>query len=232
MIYYGIRIALAIVVFVIVPFILLKKGVIKKPIKVNKGLTKQRLKNDVRFKKKLYIKRFIIIAVSLLMVIVFFFPIEGYFIRFNSLDACLQYSLLNNFTLTHNVIESDDTVFIVSSGSNNETHSTVLYEDGYGLCDFKTQREIYSLPKSIDNPQFLGTVSLSFIYSEVTDKTCYFGHFGGIRCNPEKVFDKDGNTLDTIIYDNKSFVFYEISDGQPQKGYSVFLGDTKVEMIK
>lgn len=230
MIYYGIRILLLLVIIPCLVIFLRKKVFSKeKKIIVSNTLVKNRNKIDKRFRRKNIFLRVRTIIIALLIVYLIYLPYEGLFARFKSLDSAMLYSIPDKLFSEQKAINGGDTVFIISrNGSHMNFHSTVVYENGYGLCDFRSVVRV-GRSKVINNDEFSGTVSLSTIYSKITDKTFYFINAISMSSKVNEISSEQDETF-TMLDDSAEYssCFYLISSGKPKNNLTVILNGTKV----
>lgn len=171
-----------------------------------------------------------IIVIYLFLNIIIFYPYEGYFIRFNSLEKSIHYSIYDSYFSSISIVEDDDTVFFAKNTKNNITyHSVAKYKNDYGLCDFGIAKGFHIRQESINVPKFDGILTVDYILNKNTNKTCYFIKLLKIFNNDDNddiaVFDSNGEKLKTLYSDSHHIIFCLLSDKQPeQMDYFTFLG--------
>lgn len=230
MLYYIIRIIIILIIisiFIIIKLIKNKRkyGVFfVKKVRPKKALHKQK-------RKKLpYVLCFIAI---LLFLDIIFYPFEGYFIRFSSLEKSIHYSIYDSYFSSISIVEDDDTVFFMKNNNSNISyHSVTKYNNDYGLCDFGTKTNGFHIHQEfIHDSKFNGVLRVRYILNENTNKTCYFIELFKTFNNDNDdnddiaVFDSSGEKLKTLYSDPQHTVFCLISNKQPeQMDYFTFLG--------
>lgn len=105
----------------------------------------KKLKIKLTKKKKAICSLFLVLC----LYIIFCFPFEGSFIRFNSLDDAFSYSSFGNQLLS--TYNAENSVFIVAGKDKNQLtyYSSTKYGEKFGMLNYKIQT-IYYKTKIID----------------------------------------------------------------------------------
>ena len=169
MIYYTLR-AIVLALFILCFFFIKKHRTYK--FKSTTSVNNIQNKGGLKTKRTKFKKAFPFIAVVLVFSIIISYPYEGYFIRFESLEKSLQYSIPDYPLIDMACVKDEDTYFAVcQKNNNNYFHSIVLYDDGYGLCDFKTSVDITNKQAYFKNDEHYVVLNLTSIYNKISDKT-------------------------------------------------------------
>lgn len=185
-------------------------------------------------KKKIFISIISIICIAL----IFYFPFEGAFIRFNSLEESFSYSSFGNKML--NVYKAEDSVFIVSGKDKNQLtyYGVTKYDNKYGMLNYDTERTTYKtnlIKTSKDNINM--SVSATCLYNKKTNESmlCVIllskntGEPIIVQAdNKQKIINcsDDGNEE---VYNKKYYLIYESSI--PDDAY-IYVNGQKVNFEK
>ncbi len=203
-------------------------------------LFNKKLRNRVIEKLKYYdsrkVKRgftWILIAVAI-FVLAIFYPFESSFIRFDTVEQSVDYSMYN-FNLLEKIgseayfVEDEDTVFIVNAKGNTYRYtSATKYEDGYGYCGHNVSVELNTHPPIfISTSDFEGAAIISTVYNKNTDKTCY------ILClfddefpdEPKEIYDQSNIRMSVFRNDDEILpdTYYSIEEGAPEDRFDFVL---------
>lgn len=134
-------------------------------------------------------------------------------------------------------INANDTVFTVSGNDSNPSNTIAVYENGYGLPNFKSKRNVYA-SELVDSNGLFGTFSLEKIYNSITNKTFYvMESIGNSKEHKEllqelEIYDDKGNKMIFLDFkDSKKFnsnsklssYYYVIDTGEPREDFSINL---------
>lgn len=173
---------------------------------------------------------YILYGISILLILdLIFYPFEGFFIRFNSLEKSINYSISDYYSSDFKIIEDNDTIFFVKlKNSNYSYHSVAKDNEKYYLCDFKTCKSSNTKIKYLRESEFSGILQTDIILNKITNKSCYFCKIVG---NPESdvnklnISESLNNGFKIIYRDNNSIIFYFISgNNSTDSCYFKFLG--------
>ncbi len=210
-------------------------------------LLNKKLRNRVMGKLKCYdprkVKRVftgILIAVAV-FVLAIFYPFESSFIRFDTVDQLVDYSMYN-FNLLEKmgskvyIAEDENTAFIVSVKGNTYRYtSATKYEDGYGYCGHNVSVELNTQPPIfISTSDFEGAASISAVYNKNTDKTCYIlslfdDEFIGSQ---KEIYDQSNIRMNVLKNDEGVVpdIYYSIEEGAPREKFVFELDGNSFEL--
>lgn len=219
MLYYLPRTLLFIILVIIAYKIITKKNIINK---INDECITENLNvyhNPKKLKsanKRVWIPTLLIIWI---ITLISFYPIEGSFLRFNSPEQSLSYSIVDNSSWKHYIIEDDDACFVYSEkGSNVFYHTISKYEDGFGMIDYKSSRRSYGYSTTPPYP-----IRCYAVYDSHSNLTCYFLHYtlpqGGKYDNTVKFNDK--NTKCIYYKEFAEGIYTIIEEGEIQEHFTV-----------
>ena len=134
------------------------------------------------------------IFITIICITIISYPYEGYFIRFKTLEESLNYSVFQYYSMNNAYIEDVNTHFVIcKSGNNYRYHSINSYDNGYGLCDLKTNIDIMNKQEHFKFGEHYIVLDLTTIYNQISDKTCYLVHAISISENESiEIFDING----------------------------------------
>ncbi len=205
MIYYFIRITIFIII-VLFTALIWKKNII-----------------HIKAKNKKIISLFLLIV----LIIFAFYPYEGYFIRFKTKESSINYSIPYINSCNNYYIQDNNTVFFISNkGNNYYYHSIALYNNTYGLCDFNTNIKL-NIAKYLDCGKVKGLFSVSTVYNQITNKTCYFINFtkavNTTIDNDFNIYDTNDSICNQIkeLQNDSIKIFYKVADGQPDQNFAI-----------
>lgn len=112
------------------------------------------------------------IVIVLLLFCLSFYPFEGMFIRFSSIQSSLKYSNINYNWSEINSISDTNCTFIFAYNDNSlDYHSISQYIDGFGLTDYDSEIKNYNTTLIYNLEIFC---SANSVYNKYADKTCLF----------------------------------------------------------
>ncbi len=175
-----------------------------------------------------------LIIVVAIFVLAIFYPFESSFIRFDTVEQSVNYSMYN-FNLLEKIgseayfVEDEDTAFIVSVKGNTYRYtSSTKYEDGYGYCGHNVSVKLNTQPTFISTSQFEGAASVSAVHNKNTDKTCYILSLFDDEFNdePKEIYDRSNFRMNVFKNDdgNVPDTYYSIEEGAPRENF-VFVLD-------
>lgn len=225
MFYYFVRIVIVLILYII--FIAIFRRINRKKIIVKK-LSK---KASSISNKLAYILSFILITA------VASYPYEGYFLRFNSVEQSVNYSVPNSFMQPVSYIKDGNTIFLVTDKKdNNSEHSITLYDNGYSMCDFNTQSSMTTI-RHINIDDTYISFTINSIYNKTTDRTCYF--LGCLSLSKSvyrsdfKIFDESNRQLKEFqnLNYNSMRMFYKIINGKPENSFSIIINNQVFDLL-
>lgn len=195
--------------------------------KFGKPFFKKYYKITEKYKKKKLINILASLCVTIICVAIISYPYEGYFIRFKTLENSLKYSVFQYYSMNNTYIQDENTHFIICKrGNNHYYHSVNSYDNGYGLCDFKTRTDIMNKQAYFKLNEHYVVLNLTTIYNQISDKTCYFIDAISISENENiEIFDSNGKVLNQVSFENEnsSNYYYKVSNGKPEKNFTVVI---------
>ena len=219
MLYYLPRTLLFIILVIIAYKIITKKNIINKindKCIMESSNTYHNQKKLKSANKKVWLPTLLIIWI---ITFISFYPIEGSFLRFNSPEQSLSYSIVDNSLWKHYIIEDDDACFVYSrKGSNVFYHTISKYEDGFGMIDYKSSRHSYDY-----STNHLYPINCHAVYDSHSDLTCYFLNYGLPQGNEKDNIVKFNNKDTKCIY-YKEFakgIYTIIEEGEIQEHFTV-----------
>lgn len=217
MIFYCIRLIIIAIISIIL-FIILKH--------FNVSITKSQECNNNR-------RKVLCILFAVLMIVITFIPFEGKWLRFETPEESIKYSLIS-INKKNYFIYDDDTVFVMRNKDNNfEYHSITKYNENYGMCDYDSKsRQLKSQFISTEN--YNGLLSYKCIYNQATNKLCCFFNYTPINNDIKvKILDDKNREIPEINGFNKenTYAYYLILENPQQNELSISI-DNKNYVIK
>ena len=167
---------------------------------------KERFLSKRNLKKKLIVR----IILSFLIIGLLFIPYEAPFVRFDSAETSIKYSTLKGNLPLH-VIEGENTIFTLQNANNNfYFHSIIKYDEKYGFCDYKSEKEIVLESTFIEDDYIVGTITAQKLLNYETNETCYciiFSKIKSMEQNEINLFDTYNLQIKTIFKNDKNIVF-------------------------
>ncbi len=190
-------------------------------------------------KRKKNIKHIIISVICLIVcTIIIYYPYESNFIRFNTAENSINYSFPYNIGASNYYIDNDNTVFVVSKkGNNNSYHSIVKYDNGYGMCDFKSNTSLDWSATHINENDINGMFKANVVYNEITNKTCYYIDFMKTTIEPLNtsflIYNSSGQKINELkdLQTEQTRTFYEIQNGKPVDSYSIIINNKTYQLL-
>lgn len=230
MLYYISRILIFITLIAISSVLLIKKNIIsfqpKDMINLDNKCS-QKLKFTLKSKKIWSIN----ILVILLITLISFYPIEGNFLRFNSPEESINYSVIDNFLWENYIIEDDDACFVYSQkNSNIAFHTISKYENGYGMLNYKSKERHYGNSRNTLSDRSYSIYCYA-IYNTDSNSTCYFLKYALPFGNKEDNIVKFNNkNTDCIYYVEKGKSMYTIiEEGTFKEHFTVSVNGVDVQ---
>ncbi len=210
MIFYLIRIIIILIAFVSFNIMIM----IRNKKRFGKCLIKFKNYKTLRKRK---ILPYILYGISILLIFdLLFYPFEGYFIRFNSLEDSIFYSIYDCKSSKFQITEDDDTIFFVQIKNTDYSYHSVAKPDGeYYMCDFNTDNSSNIKMRYLDEKTYTGIFRTDIIKNKTTNKRCYFVKFDGKQESDLNNYDFSeilDNGFKEIYKGNKTVIFYLISD--------------------
>lgn len=117
-------------------------------------------------KKKIAISFICIVCIAA----IFYFPLEGAFIRFDTLEQAFSYSSFGNRIL--NVYEAENSTFIVSGKDKNQLtyYNVTKYDNKYGMLNYDTELSTYKTNLIKSNEENI-SVSATSLYNKNTNES-------------------------------------------------------------
>lgn len=197
-----------------------------------------KIKKTSRFRcnnhKKVLLTIIVIYAVLFLLLL---YPYESFFVRFDTIDQSINYSLYKNPILKMGsqvyTTEDEDTVFFVNVRGNNYSYHSIAKDDnGYGFCDVGTYFEsTASPPQLIDIGTSTFTVDNYNIYNKTTDKTCLIVTVlkNMQKCVDAEIYNDKQQKL--VTFQNKTGSidnYYIVHEGKPNDKYIIYIDGYEV----
>lgn len=229
MIYIGVRIIL-IIVLVLLTIWFVKKVVFKL---LKKLYSKGKIKNVKRVSKLMVIIPAVIV---ILVSVCSFYPYEESFLRFQTVDQSMAYSIPLSLTYSNEVIDAGDCQFIMSNRDNNYVfHSVSVYDDGLGLINFKSHTKLYVPQTFYQNEDEAASVSCVAVYNENRNKTCYVFKSISFFISDYEIYSDQNHRftrlhkkeLDNGIIKN---TYYLIENGAVRNDFSMTVNGKKVKL--
>lgn len=173
------RIIFFIILIVVVSFILIKNKLIVLEVPKENALDVIKTKK-MKLTKKSTCFLFVSCAIIFIMIAIFSYPFEGAFLRFQSIDDSLRYSIFHNRFWDNYFIENEKCYFVYSCKNGDEKyHSISKYDNGIGMVDYDSETYLYQIKgiqtddniTSDENVKILETCA---VYNKFADSTCYF----------------------------------------------------------
>ena len=123
---------------------------------------------DRKYKRKCILLNIYLAIIMLLIILASFYPYEGHFLTFKSVNDSLAYKNIDTQDIT--TCEYDDCVFVIDN-DNYTIYSVTKDNNRYKLVDFNSESLEYTQPKRVGserttNPQFAK-------FNKETEKTFY-----------------------------------------------------------
>lgn len=208
----------------------------------NKNLRNRIIEKLKRYEfKKVKLGVIVLLVAFALFALTIFYPFESSFIRFDTIDQSIDYSMykFNFFEKIGSEVylaEDDNTAFIVNKKGNTYRYTSITkYDDGYGYCGHNVNIKLSTQPTFISTSQFEGAVSMSTVYNKNTNKTCYILNFldDEFDDNILEIYRHSGEMLNVFANDsgNTLEMYYYIEEGVPNEEFSFVLDEQEFELV-
>lgn len=162
---------LLILAFVI--FFIVEKAKFKKQITYGKLPNKEVLntfegqKTISKINKRI---AYIMIASVFAVTLISLYPFEGKFIRFDTPEDSLNYSLVDNALRKNTIIEGESCYFVFSQKNNNVSYYTISkYDNKVGMVGYRSKSKYIGL-----NDVGKNLVMCHAVYDKNSNTSCYF----------------------------------------------------------
>lgn len=209
MIKVAIRIVLSVLLFLLafgIIFIMKKikskkQGIIQNIVSVD---TYEQVKDINKKNKRI---AYIILASVFAITLISFYPFEGEFIRFNTPEDSLNYSIAKSRFRENTIIEGEGCYFVVSRRGNNVSyHSISKYGNKVGMANYKSERKYLGRNISSDH-----LVSCRALYDKNSDSSCYFiAYFSPIGDEEENIVLINGQNAECVYYYKNAVAKYAL----------------------
>lgn len=158
----------------LIMFIVLKIKIRKKKYKSGEFInvkSAQNLEREKGVEKNTQNIACVILIIILVITLISFLPIENKFIRFNSLEDSMNYSVSDNFLQKNTILNGERCYFILSRrGNNMNFHTISKYGEKVGMVDYKSERKQLGINR--DSTGRL--IDCYAVYNEKSNQSCYF----------------------------------------------------------
>ena len=174
------------------------------------------------------------------------FPIEQYFLSFDSEKDAFNYILVNNSDLEK--YEKDDCIFYVDSTSHVKIYGLTKNDDKFSYVDYKNKDINYNVHNSLEDINFSGTdfnvltTDITAKYNEENDITFYYITIQGLNdsnCNEVTLNDQPLTLIKTYEYMKPTagyeyikYYYTYFSDGTPYENIRILAGDNFSTLVK
>ena len=207
----------------------------------------KKLRNHIIEKLKYYdskkIKRVLwsLVIVFAILILAIFYPFESSFIRFDTVEQSVNYSMygfdiLERLNSEIYIAECDDTVFVINEYGNTYRYTSIAkYDEGYGYCGHNIKVKLSTQPTFISTGKFEGAVSVSTIYNKNTNKTCYILSFLDAEFDDDilEIYHQSGERLNTFSNNDGNTLqnYYYIEKGVANKEFSFTLDGQQFNLV-
>lgn len=213
MIYYLSRVLFWLLLYFMPSFVLSKK----------KLIVREAPKNTSNYKKPKFTKKskyilFITYAFVVVITLISAYPFEGAFLRFQSPEASLNYSIFHNNFWNNYMIENEKCYFVYSYKDGNvKYHSISKYSDGIGVVDYNSHTRRYQTKSGMNGDDFYNIVTYA-VYDKHSDCTCYFVcSYGPTGTEYDNIIKINRKGTECLYYKEKGKAVYAlIEDGAPK----------------
>lgn len=113
---------------------------------------------------------YIMLASVFTVTLIFLYPFEGEFIRFDTPEDSLNYSVIDNALRKNTIIEGEGCYFVFSQKNNNVSYYTISkYDNKVGMVDYKSKSNYIGL-----NNEDRDLVMCHAVYDKNSNTSCYF----------------------------------------------------------
>ncbi|MDO4747728.1 MAG: hypothetical protein Q4A12_00980 [Eubacteriales bacterium] len=190
--------------------------------------------------KKVKICTRVLIVVVVVFILTIFYPFESSFIRFDTIEGSVYYSssfsdLVKISGTEIYTAECDDTVFVVKEHGNTYSYTSIAkYDDGYGYCGHNVSVILSTNTDFVSTSKFEGAVSISAVYNENTNKTCYILNLldDDFSSDIKEVYDQTGDQMNVFASEDGSILdnYYSIEEGYPCDSFAFILDGETFEL--
>lgn len=164
---------------------------------------------------------------AFVITLVSFYPIEGEFIRFDTPEKSLDYSVVDNILRKNTIVESEGCYFVFSQKNNNINYYTISkYNDKVGMTNYKAKSKSVGL-----NSEDGTLIMCHSLYDKNSNTSCYFV----IKNNSvadNSLEEKNGESVILINGKKSQCIYYKENKGYEKSVYSLIVtGEFQKDVI-
>lgn len=233
--YYIIRTIIYIILVLLFTFIIIKLRIKSKKSIMNGSINEETLKKYGKFSYKLIFS----VICSIVIFIIFNavkFPVEQYFLTFDSEADAFNYYLIDNSSLDR--YENDDSIFYVDSKDKNKIYALTNSNTKFSYLDYKSIDVNYDAVKSSYKDFNFTDINYNFVKLNVTAKynktnniTFYYIYVGKynesannkvtINDEPAKLVKTKNAVMPKTEIEYKKYYYTYFSEGTPYENIKI-----------
>lgn len=234
--YYIIRAVIFIILCLLFTFFIINLRQKSNKLIINDSINEEMLKQYKKLNSKYCIK------ISLIFVVILYcifnavkFPIEQYFLSFDSETAAFNYNLIDNSIFER--YEKDNSIFYVDINKKDKIYGLTRNNDKFSYLDYKNIDITYDLSNSFEDIKFIDGhfnvlgADIKAKYNEVNNITFYYISVRGIEDDMRNKITINGNhlkliklqksTIPTTEITYNSYYYIYFSEGSPYENIRI-----------